>query len=81
MLAGCLQNYPPSPSSHKQIIEQPRLLFAKLAVFILVSRVLYIVAYTLDEDLLRTLFFVSAVSGIFDVGLGAIFPVVLSKYA
>ena len=24
MLAGCLQNYPPSPSSHKQIIKQPR---------------------------------------------------------
>ena len=23
MLAGCLQNDPPSPSSHKQIIKQP----------------------------------------------------------
>ena len=57
------------------------LLFAKLAVFLFASRVLYIVAYVLDEDILRTFFFVSAITAAFDIGLGAIFPGAISKYA
>lgn len=56
------------------------LLFAKLALFTLVSRVLYILAYVLDEDFLRTGFFVCAITGITDIGIGAVFPEALAKY-
>eukprot|EP00310_Coccolithus_braarudii_P013537 CAMPEP_0183334900 /NCGR_PEP_ID=MMETSP0164_2-20130417/3364_1 /TAXON_ID=221442 /ORGANISM="Coccolithus pelagicus ssp braarudi, Strain PLY182g" /LENGTH=199 /DNA_ID=CAMNT_0025504141 /DNA_START=12 /DNA_END=611 /DNA_ORIENTATION=- len=56
-------------------------LFAKLALFVLASRTLYIGAYVIDEDFLRTVFFICAITAITDIGLGAIFPDILAKYA
>jgi uncharacterized MAPEG superfamily protein len=55
-------------------------LFAKLALVILASRLLYVVAYVMDEDYLRTGLFVLAVAGFTDIGIGAIFPEYLAKY-
>ena len=56
-------------------------LFAKLAIFALASRMFYVLAYVLDEDFLRTGFFIFGVTAITDVGIGAIFPGALAKYA
>ena len=58
-----------------------QVLFAKLAFVILVSRIMYVIAYVLDEDVLRTGFFVCAITAIADIGGGAIFPDMLAKYA
>merc|ERR1712070_903700 len=50
------------------------LLFAKLALLVLVSRILYVIAYVLDEDFCRTSLFALASTVIIDIGLVAIFP-------
>ena len=56
------------------------LLFAKLALVILASRLLYVVVYVLDEDFLRTGCFILAITGMTDIAIGAVFPSTLAKY-
>lgn len=56
------------------------LIFAKLALVILASRLLYVAAYVLDEDFLRTGCFILAITGMTDIAIGAVFPGTLAKY-
>ena len=55
-------------------------LFAKLALSVLASRLLYVVVYVLDEDFLRTSCYILAIAGMTDIAIGAVFPETLSKY-
>ena len=55
-------------------LDVPQQALAKLSVFILAMRVLYVLFYLLNEDLLRTSCFLFAVTGLIDVGLGGLYP-------
>ena len=55
-------------------------LFAKLALYILACRILYVVFYVLDEDFLRSSAFVFAFTAIVDIAAGPLFPEALAKY-
>ena len=61
-------------------LAMPPRLFAKLAVLALLARLLYTLAYALNEDLLRTWAFLVAVSALLDIGTGAVFPDSLTRY-
>ena len=61
-------------------LAMPPRLFAKLSVLALLARLLYVLAYALNEDLLRTWSFFVAISALLDVGFGAVFPESLERY-
>ena len=44
------------------------------------TRVMYVLMYVLNEDLLRTTSFLLSVTALLDLGFGAVFPSLLDRY-
>ena len=61
-------------------LEMERPLFAKLTLCMLGTRLLYVLAYVLNEDLVRTTCFLLSVTALLDLGFGAVFPALLDRY-
>mmetsp|Transcript_23446 Transcript_23446/g.77858 ORF Transcript_23446/g.77858 Transcript_23446/m.77858 type:complete len:201 (-) Transcript_23446:258-860(-) len=60
--------------------ELPPPLCAKLSLFLLAARVAYIAAYVVNEDFLRTAFFVCGIASIVELCVGSLFPETLTRY-